>query len=148
MSKRQAIAFYSSLITSLFMANSVERYFRLLHGERKARPGNRAWCPAADIYRTDDGWVVKFDLAGVRKDELEIKIEGATLHISGCRRDTFYGEGVTYHQMEITYSRFARTLQFPCPIEGASVMRDYLDGLLILHLRAEENCDQRTNDKQ
>ena len=116
------------------MANSVERYFRLLHGERKVRPGRRAWCPAADIYRTPDGWIVKVDLAGVTSDDLEITLRGATLHLSGCRRDTFYGEGVTYQQLEITYSRFEKTLQFPCLIEGATLVRDYRDGLLILHL--------------
>jgi HSP20 family protein len=129
------------------MANSVERYFRLLHGERRMRPGTRAWCPAADIYRTTDGWIVKVDLAGVHPDELEIKVKGATLLLAGCRRDTFYGEGVSYHQLEITYSRFERTLQFPCRIEGASVGRDYRDGLLILHLRSEENCEEKMSDQ-
>jgi len=126
------------------MANSVERYFRLLHGERKARPGRRTWCPAADIYRTPDGWIVKIDLAGVSSDDLEITISGKTLQLAGCRRDTFYGEGVTYQQLEITYSRFEKTLQFPCAIEGATLVRDYRDGLLILHLRGEASCEERT----
>lgn len=129
------------------MANSVERYFRLLHGERRARPGSRTWCPAADIYRTGDGWIVKVDLAGVRQDELEISIHGATLHVAGCRRDTFYGEGITCQQLEITYSRFEKTLHFPCRIEGASLVRDYRDGLLILHLRGEETCEGKTNEE-
>lgn len=129
------------------MANSVERYFRLLHGERRVRPGSRVWCPAADIYRTPDGWIVKVDLAGVRQDELEITVRGTTLRLAGCRRDTFYGEGISYQQLEITYSRFERTLQFPCPIEGASVVRDYRDGLLILHLRSEENCGEGANNQ-
>jgi HSP20 family protein len=130
------------------MANSVERYFRLLHGERRARPGSRVWYPAADVYRTLDGWIVKFDLAGVCQDDLEIEIKGATLHLTGCRRDTFFDQGVTYHQLEITYSRFERTLQFPCKIEGASLVRDYRDGLLILHLRSEENCEEGRNDQE
>jgi HSP20 family protein len=130
------------------MAKSVERYFQLLHAESKVRPGRRTWCPAADIYRTPDGWIVKVDLAGVASDDLEITIKGATLYIAGCRRDTFYGEGVTYQQLEITYSRFEKTLQFPCPIEGATIVRDYRDGLLILHLRGEDNCEGRTNDEQ
>jgi HSP20 family protein len=130
------------------MANSVERYFRLLHGERKVRPSHRAWCPAADIYRTPDGWIVKVDLAGVTADDLEITLHGAKLHLSGCRRDTFYGEGVTYQQLEITYSRFEKTLQFPCQIEGATLLRDYRDGLLILHLRSEVNCEERTTNEE
>jgi HSP20 family protein len=128
------------------MAKSVERYFRLLPAGRRARPGaGRLWCPAADVYQTRDGWIVKVDLAGVTADDLEISLQGATLRIAGCRRDTFYGEGVTYHQLEITYSRFEKTLRFPCSIEDAHLARDYKDGLLVLHLRhsaerLEEGC--------
>ncbi|HEY0544051.1 MAG TPA: Hsp20/alpha crystallin family protein [Pyrinomonadaceae bacterium] len=124
------------------MAESVEKYFRMMSVMRRARLCERLWRPAADVYRTSDGWIVKVDLAGVRSDDLEIVIDGSTLSIAGCRRDTFYGEGVSYHQLEITYSRFEKTLQFPCSIEGATVMRDYRDGLLILHLRGETECEE------
>lgn len=129
------------------MAESVERYFRMLHLGRRSRPSARVWCPNADVYRTADGWVVKVDLAGVSIDDLEIIIQGRTLRLSGCRRDTFFGEGVQYHQLEITYSRFEKTLHFPCSIEGASLLRDYRDGLLILHLRGEEKCEESMNDE-
>ena len=123
------------------MAESVERYFRMIPTGRRMRPGARMWRPDADVYRTADGWIVKVDLAGVSPDELKIEVQDRTLVISGCRRDTFFGEGVVYHQLEITYSRFEKTLRFPCSIEGASLLRDYRDGLLILHLRGEENCE-------
>ena len=122
------------------MAESVEQYFKMMSAMRRARIGGRMWRPAADVYRTQDGWIVKVDLAGVSPDDMEITIAGSTLTLAGCRRDTFYGEGVTYQQLEITYSRFEKTLQFPCSIEGATVVRDYRDGLLILHLRGEAEC--------
>ncbi len=126
------------------MAKSVERYFRLMPAGRRVQPGGRLWCPAADVYQTRGGWIVKVDLAGVNAEDLHITIRGATLHIAGCRRDTFYGEGVVYQQLEITYSRFEKTLRFPCSIEDAHLARDYRDGLLVLHLRsAEENCEER-----
>ena len=125
------------------MAKSVERYFRLMAAGRRARPGRRLWCPAADLYQTRDGWIVKVDLAGVNAEDLEITIEGSTLRIAGCRRDTFYGEGIIYQQLEITYSRFEKTLRFPCSIEDAHLARDYRDGLLVLHLKsAGENCEE------
>ncbi|HYJ47618.1 MAG TPA: Hsp20 family protein, partial [Pyrinomonadaceae bacterium] len=85
------------------MAESVERYFRMIHVGRRVRPGARVWRPDADVYKTDDGWIVKVDLAGVSADDLEITISDRTLSITGCRRDTFFGEGVVYHQLEITY---------------------------------------------
>ncbi len=127
------------------MAESVERYFRTIAVARRSRPGARLWHPNADIYRTADGWIVKVDLAGVTADDLEITIQDRTLSIAGCRRDTFFEKGVVYHQLEITYSRFEKTLVFPCSIEGASLLRDYRDGLLILHLRGEENCKEGQN---
>jgi HSP20 family protein len=122
------------------MAESVERYFRMMHIGRSSRPSARLWCPAADVYRTHDGWIVKVDLAGVSPDDLKITVERTTLRIAGCRKDTFYGEGVSCQQLEITYSRFEKVLHFPCSIEGATVRRDYRDGLLILYLRGEDDC--------
>jgi HSP20 family protein len=123
------------------MAKSVERYFRLLHKPRQAvRLSGRAWSPAADVYQTADGWIVKVELAGVDIDDLEFVISGRTMVVRGCRRDTFFGEGVAYHQLEIMYSRFVKTLHFPCVIDGASFVRDYRDGLLILHLRSTGEC--------
>ena len=127
------------------MAKSIERYFSTMSGGKGAQLAGRLWRPAADVYRTAGGWVVKIDLAGVCADELEIVIEAETLRVAGCRRDTLsIVEGITYQQLEITYSRFERTLRFPCSIEGATVVRDYRDGLLILHLRSNtgENCDE------
>ena len=131
------------------MAESVERYFLLMPAGRGRRPSRqRLWRPDADVYRTSDGWIVKLDLAGISPDDLEIVVAGNELHVSGCRRDTFYGEGVSYQQLEITYSRFERAFRFPCSIEGAHLARDYRDGLLILHLKSEENCkDKETSEE-
>ena len=112
---------------------------------RRLRPSQRLWCPAADVYRTNDGWIVKVDLAGVNADDVEISLSDRTLMIKGVRRDASLGEGVMCHQLEITYSRFEKTIRFPCNIEDAHLARDYRDGLLILHLRRSDDvqdCDQ------
>jgi HSP20 family molecular chaperone IbpA len=78
---------------------------------------------------------VKIDLAGVCPDELETKCRNK-FNVRSCWRDS-YQEGFTYHQMEITYSRFEKSIQFPCSIQGASLARDYRDGLLIIVLRCD-----------
>ncbi|HSV33648.1 MAG TPA: Hsp20/alpha crystallin family protein [Pyrinomonadaceae bacterium] len=116
---------------------SIDRYFRISEEQRNRRPSGRLWNPAADVYRVRDGWIVKVDLAGVRTDDLEIRISGPLLHISGLRRDSTCGEGISHYQLEITYSRFEKTIQFPRSIESASIGRDYRDGLLILRLHEE-----------
>jgi HSP20 family protein len=117
---------------------SLERYFRSIQGPREKRPSGRLWCPAADVYRTENGWIVKVDLAGIQPSDIEITIDGPALRISGSRRDGICGEGVHHYQLEITYSRFEKMIQFPRSIEHASIERDYRDGLLILRLREEQ----------
>ena len=82
---------------------------------------------------------MKLDLAGVSCDDLELELRDTLLTIRGCRRDTHYREGFVYHQMEITYSRFEKSIQFPAPIDGASIRRDYLDGFLIIDVRREQD---------
>lgn len=114
--------------------------FSLIRKDRRVIPSGRLWNPAADVYRSSDGWIVKLDLAGVCSDELEIQISNSVLRISGCRRDTHYREGLVYQQMEITYSRFEKTIQFPGPIEGASLKHDYRDGFLIIDLHRGEDA--------
>lgn len=118
------------------MAESTEKFLRLMTVVRNSRPSvGRLWSPSADVVRTPDGWLVVLELAGVCPEETVIKIEGSTLHVEGCRRDAFYSEGVSYEQLEITYSRFERTIKFPRTIENARLKRDYRDGLLVIHLQ-------------
>jgi HSP20 family protein len=119
---------------------SFERFFRMGDDSRHRRPSGRLWNPAADVYRVPDGWIVKVDLAGVRADDIQITIDGKVLRLSGLRRDNFCGEGVSHYQLEITYSRFEKMIQFPCSIEHATIQRDYRDGLLVLRLREDEEC--------
>ena len=116
---------------------SFERYFRSIQGSRDTRPSGRLWCPAADVYRTREGWIVKVDLAGIRPDDIKVTIDGRLLRISGSRRDGICGEGVSHYQLEITYSRFEKMIQFPRSIDHVSIERDYSDGLLILRLNEE-----------
>lgn len=117
---------------------NTNRDFSLIRLDRRVVPSGRLWNPAADVYRVSDGWVVKVDLAGVCTDELEIELRGSILTVRGCRRDTHYREGFVYQQMEITYSRFEKSVQFPSPIEGATLRRDYRDGFLIIDVRSEQ----------
>ena len=117
------------------MAKSTNRYFQFLGSSKNVQTSGRLWYPAADVFQTPDGWVVKVELACVSAEEIEIEIQGNSLYIAGCRKDRSCAAGVAYQQMEITYSNFEKTLRFPAPIDGASIEHVFENGLLIIQLR-------------
>jgi HSP20 family protein len=116
------------------MAKSFNRRFQFLGSSKNVTSG-RLWYPAADVYQTPDGWLVKVELAGVSAEDVEIDIQGNILTIVGSRKDRSCAAGISFHQMEITYSRFEKTLKFPASIDGAVIEDNFENGLLLIHLR-------------
>jgi HSP20 family protein len=100
---------------------------------------NEAWQPAADIYRAAFGWLVKVDLAGVRPTDVDVRVSGQMLVITGQRRDWLVTEGHQLYSMEITYSRFQRAIEFPCALDNVQVELDYRDGLLLIALKCQSS---------
>lgn len=97
------------------------------------------WRPSADIYRAANGWIVKFDLAGVRTDDIHVHVGLRRLTISGVRRDSMVEEGgCSYYSMEISYSRFERTVDLPSEIRNPRIRTDYRDGILLVRITCGE----------
>jgi len=92
------------------------------------------WRPAADIFRTPTGWLIKYDLAGVKAEETTISIAGSQVTIQGVRRDCRLEDGSSYYSMEISYNRFERTIELPCDLAAARVEVQGRDGILMLRL--------------
>ena len=97
------------------------------------------WEPSADIYRTRDGWLLKFDLAGVRPEDVTVSVRGRQVTVAGVRRDTNVEEGCSYYVMEISYNRFERSLEMPVNLSSARVTIEARNGLLLVRMITEGN---------
>ncbi len=95
------------------------------------------WCPAADIYRTCTGWLVKLDLAGVRPEDIAVRTHGRCLIVEGTRRDWLLEERPYYYSLEIAYSRFERCIELPVILEHAELVTEYHAGMLLVRLRTQ-----------
>lgn len=71
------------------------------------------WTPTTDIVESDDEVVVTAELPGVSDADVDVRVEGGHLLISGHRRQEFSTDEGTYHQRERTFGSFAR--RFPLP---------------------------------
>jgi HSP20 family molecular chaperone IbpA len=92
------------------------------------------WQPAADVYRCQHGWLVKFDLAGVSSSDVQVQVRGRELVVSGVRHDGRIDDWQSTHRLEISYSRFERTIEFPEDVYQAKLGTEYRDGMFFVHL--------------
>jgi len=92
------------------------------------------WRPPVDVYRTPYGWLLKFELAGVRLEDISIHRQGNRVTVSGVRRDWALEEGYHQHMMEIAYSRFERTVELPWDPGDVRIRVEYRDGLLLVRM--------------
>lgn len=99
--------------------------------------GEIGWRPAADVYRTRYGWLAKFDLAGVRPEDICVQVQGRILQVQGTRRDYTLEEGCHHHRLEIAYSSFARHVEFPVSLEQARITTEYQEGMLLVRIQTE-----------
>jgi HSP20 family protein len=93
---------------------------------------SNVWSPPTDIYETEDRYVVRVEIAGMREDDFEVIIEDNILTISGNRPDS--AERRAYHQMEIQFGKFGIAMELPAPVDAESASADYKDGFLTILL--------------
>jgi HSP20 family protein len=86
--------------------------------------------PNTDVYVTDNGLVVKVELAGMRSEHLEITVEGKRLRISGNRPDGCRAAKCSFLVMEINYGPFESELEVPPGYDLSLAKAAYLNGFL------------------
>lgn len=103
------------------------------HGPQATR-----WQPAADIYRTSGGWLVKVELAGIRPDEFEVRVAGQQVILRGRRRDWQFREAGQCQSLEIAYDEFERRFEFPIDLSAAQIDTEYSNGILVLRIHQSQ----------
>jgi HSP20 family protein len=92
--------------------------------------GQTNWIPNTDVYTTDDVLVVKVELAGMRREDLELAIEGNRLMISGQRPDGCRTPGSKFLVMEIHYGSFESVIEVPPGYDLSQARAVYTNGFL------------------
>lgn len=88
------------------------------------------WVPNTDVYTGDDGLVIKVELAGMRREDLELTIEGNRLKISGQRPDGCRTGKCNFLVMEINYGPFESVIELPPGYDLSQARAAYQNGFL------------------
>jgi HSP20 family protein len=106
--------------------------------------GKAHWVPNTDVYATDNGLVIKVELAGMRSDSLEITVEGNRLRISGNRADGCRAAKCSFLVMEINYGPFESVLELPPGYDLGQAKAAYLNGFLRIDVPLAQRSGKST----
>lgn len=98
------------------------------------------WVPNTDVYLTDGGLVIKVELSGMRKEDLELTIEGNRLKISGHRPDGCREGKCQFLVMEINYGAFESVIELPAGYDLGHARAAYQNGFLRIDVPASEHA--------
>lgn len=99
----------------------------------------RAWAPPLDVHEDKDGYTIRVELPGMKREEIEVAIQGDALVISGERKAETPKDETEVHRQERNFGRFSRVLTLPTAVAGDKVKATYKDGILTVTLaKAEE----------
>ncbi|MBI2842793.1 MAG: Hsp20/alpha crystallin family protein [Armatimonadetes bacterium] len=115
-----------------------ERVNRLFQDRMgRGEPRERAWAPVVDAYEDENNIVLRAELPGMKREDINIEVTQDSLTISGERK--FEEDKKNYVRVERPYGPFARTFAINTPVNTANVKATYKDGILELIIpKAEE----------
>ncbi len=86
------------------------------------------WRPPTDVYETEENFVVRIEIAGMREDDFSIVLDGRYLTVHGVRGET--PEKRAYYQMEIPFGEFGVDIELPRPVSASQIEAFYANGFL------------------
>jgi HSP20 family protein len=105
---------------------------------------SRGWSPPVDIYETEGREVVlKAELPGLRREDINLTVENNTLTIRGERRRDDSVKEDRYHRIERAYGSFSRSFTLPNTVDPGKVRADYRDGVLTVMLPLRDEVRPR-----
>ena len=94
-------------------------------------PGG-TWTPVVDIFELADNVVIRAEVAGLDKDDVDISVDNNTLTIRGERkREAGFDQKGAFH-LERAFGRFTRSFILPETVDSTRISASYRNGVLEL----------------
>ena len=96
--------------------------------------GGALWRPRVDVFEKDGELVVKAELPGAAKEDIEVTLDGGDLVIRGQKKAETEVKEENYYRMERSYGSFFRRLALPFETTAEQVKATYAEGVLEIHI--------------
>jgi HSP20 family protein len=117
-------------------ASNMDRSFDEMYSTMKPQfmLADQSWNPDVDVYQTPEKTIIRMEIAGVEKEDLQVEVSRKAVRIRGQRRELSHQMDSVYRIAEIRYGRFERILYLPNAIDTNGVSSSYTNGFLEIRL--------------
>jgi HSP20 family protein len=116
------------------------RHWPRLWGAERWWPGRMlaARTPAVDVYEEQDHVIVKAELPGLSKDDVQLTVDEDTLTIKGEKKKEEEVKEKDYHRWERSYGAFLRTIPLPVQVKSDAATAQFKNGVLTVRVPKSE----------
>ena len=93
-----------------------------------------SWALALDVAETEDNFLVKASIPGIKPEDMEITLTDNVLTIKGEILDIQESEDAQWHMRERRFGSFQRSITLPTPVDANAIEATYVDGVLNLNV--------------
>lgn len=88
------------------------------------------WTPTVDVITRDNDMVIRAELLGMKREDVDVSLKDGVLTISGERKEEEERKGENYLVKERRYGSFSRSMTLPEGVDESKVKANFKEGLL------------------
>ena len=114
------------------MDNLFNRFFDIDFPISRRLFGDGEWAPRLDVIEGKGEITVKAEIPGCEAKDIDVKLDGRTLMISGEKKQEKEDKDENLHRVERTYGSFSRMVELPGEVDAEAIDATYKKGVLKL----------------
>jgi len=99
--------------------------------------------PTVDIFEEGHDVVLKAELPGIKKEDIEVKLTEDMITLSGEKKKEEKIEKKNYHRLERSYGSFVRSFRLPAEVQTDQVKAQFKDGILEIRIPKTEEAKKK-----
>jgi len=114
-----------------------------LEGEQRRPVRPQLWQPPMDLIATEDAYVLRLDLPGVSRGDVQASVEGEVVRVQGTRPRARGLEGAEEVRLERAAGAFGRSIRLPGDADSSAVSARLADGVLTIRVGRRQRASSR-----
>lgn len=99
--------------------------------------------PRVDVFETNDDIVLKAEIPGVSKEDLNVYIDENSIRLSGQTKKDVEHKDENVYRTERFYGSFSRTIPLPVEVKSEQAKAEYKDGILSITVPKVESSKMK-----